>query len=124
MAIGHWLKNFTQWYFDPGAESGGGGGGETQQLTLIIKDGVVTDYSTGFHLVAVIPDGVTSIGDYAFRDCVGLTSITIPDSVTNIGLYAFSGCEGLTEINCGFAEDAVGGAPWGAPSSTRINYNV
>ena len=26
MAIGHWLKNFTKWYFDPGAEPGGGGG--------------------------------------------------------------------------------------------------
>ncbi|MBO7203206.1 MAG: leucine-rich repeat domain-containing protein, partial [Paludibacteraceae bacterium] len=46
----------------------------------------------------VIENGVTSIGDYAFYDCTGLTSITIPNSVTSIGSYAFSGCTGLTSI--------------------------
>ena len=45
-----------------------------------------------------IPDSVTSIGEWAFRDCTGLTSIVIPDSVTSIGLYAFYGCTGLTNI--------------------------
>ena len=35
---------------------------------------------------------VTSIGDYAFAYCSGLTSITIPNSVTSIGDYAFGGC--------------------------------
>ena len=46
----------------------------------------------------IIPDGVTVIGDYAFRNCTNLTSITIPDSVTNVGIYAFSYCIGLTSI--------------------------
>lgn len=41
---------------------------------------------------------VTSIGDGAFKDCRGLTSITIPNSVTYIGGWAFSECSGLTAI--------------------------
>ena len=45
-----------------------------------------------------IPDSVTSIGDYAFYDCRGLTSVTIGNSVTSIGDYAFSGCSGLTSV--------------------------
>ena len=46
----------------------------------------------------IIPNSVTSIGERAFYDCDGLTSITIPNSLTSIGEDAFSGCSGLTSI--------------------------
>ncbi|MDD7725990.1 MAG: leucine-rich repeat domain-containing protein [Bacteroidales bacterium] len=55
----------------------------------------------------VIPETVTfggvaysvdSIGDFAFRDCSKLTSVTIPDRVVNIGYMAFASCTGLTSI--------------------------
>ena len=46
----------------------------------------------------IIPYSVTSIGDGAFSDCSGLTSITIPNSVTSIGYYAFDGCESLKSV--------------------------
>ena len=46
----------------------------------------------------VILDSVTSIEDFAFSGCTGLTSITIPDSVTSIGNWAFCDCTGLTSI--------------------------
>jgi hypothetical protein len=45
-----------------------------------------------------IPEGVTSIGDKAFYDCSGLTSVTIPEGVTSIGKGAFDRCRGLNRI--------------------------
>ena len=45
-----------------------------------------------------IPNSVTSIGDYAFYGCSGLTSIEIPNSVTSIGRGAFFGCSGLSHL--------------------------
>ena len=45
-----------------------------------------------------IPSSVTSIGDYAFSGCSGLTSIDIPSGVTLIERSAFSGCRGLTSV--------------------------
>ena len=46
----------------------------------------------------VIPESVTSIGDYAFYQCTSLTSITIPEGVTSIGGSAFNSCTSLTSI--------------------------
>lgn len=46
----------------------------------------------------VIPNSVTSIGNYAFLDCSSLTSVIIPNSVTSIGSGAFSGCSSLTSV--------------------------
>ena len=47
---------------------------------------------------AIIPDGVTSIGDRAFELCRNLSSVTIPRSVITIGWCAFDGCKNLTRI--------------------------
>ena len=56
----------------------------------------------------VIPNSVTSIGNCAFYNCSGLTSITIPNSVTSIGSYAFSGCSGLTSITIPNSVTSIG----------------
>ena len=45
-----------------------------------------------------IPNSVTSIGSRAFADCYGLTSITISNSLMSIGRSAFMGCFSLTSI--------------------------
>lgn len=59
-------------------------------VKLIDQDGnAVTD--------CVIPEGVTSIGDYAFYYC-SLSSVTIPVSITSIGQFAFSYCSKMKGV--------------------------
>ena len=55
-----------------------------------------------------IPNSVTSIGQHAFFDCFGLTSVTIPNSVTSIGGGAFIGCSGLTSVTIGNSVTSIG----------------
>ncbi len=79
----------------------------------------------------IIPDNVTSIGDYTFYNCSNLTSVTIPNSVTSIGNSAFYGCTGLTSVTIPNSVTSIGndafynvqnimyqgtatGLPWGA----------
>ena len=51
-------------------------------------------YVTG----VTIPSGVTSIGNSAFYNCSSLTSVEIPSGVTSIGNSAFSDCSSLTSV--------------------------
>lgn len=45
-----------------------------------------------------LPDGLTTIGGYAFYSCPGLTSVTIPENVTNIAIAAFANCANLASV--------------------------
>ena len=102
--------------------------------TIIIPEGVTSIGNdaflncTGFTSIA-IPESVTSIGSRAFSSCMGLTSITIPESVTSIGKNAFNSCTSLKTINYTGTQvqwNAISkGTDWnqGCPSDMVINYN-
>ena len=55
--------------------------------------------------------GVTSIGDCAFCECSGLTSVTMPNSLTSIGFDSFFRCTGLTGVTI---PNSVTSLEWGA----------
>ena len=63
-------------------------------------NGEENDDSTGASLRSVVlPEGVYSIGDAAFSNCILLESITIPKGLTSIGNNAFENCVRLESIN-------------------------
>ena len=78
---------------------------EVHQYEIIyqIPDGVTSIGAWAFSgndalAVILIPDSVTSLGRYAFSNCTNLSSLDIPDSVTSIEGGLFSGCTELTKV--------------------------
>ena len=80
--------------------------GYTGKSTTIIIPSVINGYTVssigdnafkGTKITSVsIPSTITSIGWFAFADCLSLTAAVIPDSVSTIGYEAFSGAKHLT----------------------------
>ena len=67
---------------------------------------------------------VTGIGDYAFRDCNEMTSVTIADSVTEIGTGAFVNCSKLSKAAVPNSVRSIGNSAFdGCTSLSSISYN-
>ena len=78
---------------------------------------VVSNYYGAYSGNIIIPEtitynnttySVTSIGDRAFDQCSGLTSVTIGNSVKSIGESAFAYCSGLTSVTIGNSVTSIG----------------
>ncbi len=67
-----------------------------------------------------IPSSVTNISNYAFYNCISLTSVTIPNSVTSIDSYAFSDCSRLSAI----AYDGTSAPTIGTSAFSRVNSSA
>ena len=72
----------------------------------LIENGVLKDVKPSVKY-AIIPDGVTSIGEGAFSDCSSLISVVIPDSVISIDEGAFAKCS-LVSITIGSSVTSIG----------------
>ena len=112
----YFLYDYSPWYND----------GEAIK-NIVIDDGVTSIGDFVFYdcvrLASIgIPDSVTSIGDFAFYDCESLTSIEIPDSVTSIGDNAFSGCDSLTSIEIPDSVTSIGDSAFSCCSSLATVY--
>ncbi len=80
-----------------------------------INDGTAVEITSfnGTGVSVVIPsviDGkpVTSIGERAFCNCTGLTTVTIPNSIIIIGAWAFQNCYSLTSMTIPNSVSSIG----------------
>ena len=85
---------------------------ETGNTVYYAKDNCLIEIATKTLVVgcnnSVIPDDVTSIGNYAFSARAAITDITIPDGVQSIGTAAFYGCGSLTSITIPSSITSIG----------------
>ena len=88
-------------------------------LSVVMEPGVTSVGGYAFfqciNMTSVeMPEGVTSIGDNAFSACRNLTSAVIPESVTNIGFAAFMACNGLTSVTIPAGVASISSTSFGA----------
>lgn len=90
---------------------------------FVIENGILksyADYKKEYEIV--IPNGVTEIGNYAFKDCYYIRNVIIPDGVKRIGDYAFDGCCDLENIEIPDSVVEIGEDAFENCPLLKINY--
>ncbi len=62
-------------------------------------------------------EGVTSLGNYAFYNCINLTEVALPEGITEIPPSAFAGCSKLNELEIPDTVTSIGSAAFRRCSS-------
>lgn len=66
------------------------------------------DSSNGDITEMTFPNTVESVANYAFTNCINITSIDLGPNVKTVGSYAFNNCMKLTTLNMGSKIETVG----------------
>ncbi len=98
-ALKEWSVSSTHPYF------------KSDGVGLLTRDGKMLVACLASATKYRIPEGVTTIGNYAFDCCSSLTSVVIPEGVKEIGNYAFAGCSSLMSVTIPEGVKEIG---WGA----------
>lgn len=67
---------------------------------LVIQDDIIQKCADHGSEI-VVPEGITEIADFAFKECLQLEKVALPDSLERIGNQAFRGCLHLRTISLG-----------------------
>ena len=70
----------------------------------------------------IVLDGTTRICDEAFKDCVGLQSVTLPPSLLQVGGRAFDGCTSLREVIFEGSAPEVGENIYQGTTNSLVTY--
>ena len=101
-------------------------GGETE---LLVGGGITAIAAGAFegeNIISVtLPEGVVSLGERAFADCLSLTSLTLPDSLAVIGKSAFENCSALEKIRLPAGVKTIGDRAFAECGSlSTVNYDA
>ena len=95
---------------------------QKEESDFVITDGILTEY-TGEKTEVMIPDGVASIEEHAFKENKVITKVVFPDSVKTIKYMAFQNCTSLKEIYFGNKLEQINGnAFYGCKTVQNITF--
>lgn len=93
-----------------------------------VPDGVKTigtyAFTDCYFRGVVLPDTLTAINDYAFHNCDSIQTVQVPDGVKTIGNSAFVLCDILSSVRLPVSLTSIGQRAFeNCPAFTSVNYD-